>query len=513
MTSYEGHSPGYDAAQADALRGLIDENPSRAIESARGPRPAAFHEINWDLLRAGVLVDAGQVAGDRDAVIEGEKLLRGLSQLLPGKPDVAYSLANGVEASTRLDSTPYPGWYRATGSRRAEARALLTSVTLSREGAEQDLRARAFANLGNLLSRSFRWAEAYDAYAAALRLDPSNGVAAGSAAQMLRHMMKAGAYSRAGLDQVARYYASRAQGLETRVHQLAGPDAVAAFRALPALKEPWEPLQPSAIKDPYLQFVASHRLALVPTIEGFDATQRRWDVAGIASVRLAPDAGPQVPALFAMFNLLKADFAAARALAYQATATPHPDDGLYVDTLDYGVYGQRTSLLVLAQRAALDLLDRVAVCANAYLASGLLPTRVNYRMFWWTGEGPGRVWRKEVSDEIEAGNVAAVALADLADDLTPAGALRGHIDARNAGTHRFLVLHDIALGDSATSPAVEHEDYGRFFDIVVATLQLARSAVLYLGELIALREQRICRKDGAIGTLFAPPHHHIRGQE
>jgi hypothetical protein len=209
-----------------------------------------------------------------------------------------------------------------------------------------------------------------------------------------------------------------------------------------------------------------------------------------------------------MFNILKADFAVARRLAFDATVAAHPDEGFYVDTLDFAVYGGRASLLTLAQRAALDVLDRIAVLVNDYLDVGVPPHRVQFTSFWFEGDGAARRWRPKIEAEIRAGNGPAVALTDLAEDLDKLGALRFHRDARNAGTHRFAVLHDISGGRSASSEAVEHFEFDSYFPLVTATLQLARSAILYTAEFIAWRERRI-RPAGAIGSLFAPSHHWV----
>jgi len=65
-----------------------------------------------------------------------------------------------------------------------------------------------------------------------------------------------------------------------------------------------------------------------------------------------------------------ADFLVARRLAFEAEeiivetggwAQHQSDPGMYADTLNYAVYGEVSSKLVLAHRAALDVLDKTAV--------------------------------------------------------------------------------------------------------------------------------------------------------
>ena len=70
-----------------------------------------------------------------------------------------------------------------------------------------------------------------------------------------------------------------------------------------------------------------------------------------------------------MFNVMKGDYLVARELLFagvsEGKGRPR-DTGVYFDTLDYAVYGATPSRLVLAQRTALDLLDKVAVALNDY---------------------------------------------------------------------------------------------------------------------------------------------------
>ena len=55
-----------------------------------------------------------------------------------------------------------------------------------------------------------------------------------------------------------------------------------------------------------------------------------------------------VPPIFAMFNMLKADFIASRWLAFIATEEQMTETRYYSDTLDYAKYGATQSLLLTA---------------------------------------------------------------------------------------------------------------------------------------------------------------------
>lgn len=98
------------------------------------------------------------------------------------------------------------------------------------------------------------------------------------------------------------------------------------------------------------------------------------------------------PAIFRMLNLLKADYLVARRLAFNAErmldeapyGQHHDDPGRYIDTLDHALYGEPAGMLILAQRSALDTLDKIAVAVNDHLNLGDDPRKVNFRDFWTT---------------------------------------------------------------------------------------------------------------------------------
>lgn len=212
-----------------------------------------------------------------------------------------------------------------------------------------------------------------------------------------------------------------------------------------------------------------------------------------------------------MFNQLKADYCVARWLTFAWERHPPRDTSLYMDTLDYAVYGICPSLLQLAQRAALDILDRVAVCANEYFELGLRPSEIHFRSFWRENDGSG-AWRAALTEELNRWNPGVIALGELASDLGEGAMLAPQRDLRNAGTHRFCVLHDMGNSPSRVSVAVDHHALGSFFDQTIATLQIVRSAILYLRDAINWREAREAAQHGLHLPLEIVPHHYIRGE-
>lgn len=506
--------------QAVLLKTLLNTDPAEAIKQASaisldGPEPERF---NLMVLRAGILVDGGAMTRQSEAIEAGITLFRELQSLFPS-PDITYNLANGLVAAlgapphgpSRLDHQ------EQTRDRRAEARRCFWAVAQD-PNAAPSLRTRAWTNLANQFSSSFRIFEAHDAWLDALKIDPENGVAASSAALNLLWL-----YARGGCSELTRIEALMLAKIAHRNHdrvvEYAGAQAarqIAAFAN--ALKEP---PRRSQHKDPFFNWVERERLALSPSVELVDPELGKLDWLVLPGIlERESDTNGMPPPIFAMFNSLKSDFILARDLIWRSNdENAWPATGRFGDTLDYASYGPDTSALVLAHRTALDLLDKVAVAANYYFELGQPPDKVYF----------GKVWRQRgnqktnapplteaVEKVVRAGVEALYGLVELADDYdNNAGILRSQKDLRNAGTHRFVVLHD--LGDPRHSrKALEIERYQRehFAEEALRALRIARSAIQMLALAISQYEEYLNQKmTGTIGSIDVPDHDWIRGRE
>jgi hypothetical protein len=314
---------------------------------------------------------------------------------------------------------------------------------------------------------------------------------------------------------VAARHVQRARENPNRIKDLAGEGAFDALRALLETDiEGGEAPDLSNATD-YEKFVARHRLALSPTIEGLDLSLKRWDCLRIVSLIEPANTEHGVPPIFAMLNVMKADFLAARLLAYQALETNIPDTGLYADTLDYAVYGIRPSSQLLAQRAAIDVLDKIAVATTEYFEIPGPKRAIGFLDRWFDTrkKGQGLQWHPTFAQAVEDGNTAVIALAELSLDVTGGGALSAKREYRHASTHRFTVLHDIGCSPSRKSDAVEHYAAEEFGAQLIETLQLARAALLYFVEMVALEERKKDRAGGLKMPLVIPNHHWVRGED
>ncbi len=306
---------------------------------------------------------------------------------------------------------------------------------------------------------------------------------------------------------------------QDRVVQYAG--AQAAKQIAEFASELGDPPPRAPHTDPFISWVERERLTLAPVVELVDPALGKLDWLMLPGI-LERESGVRgmPPPVFAMFNVLKSDFILARDLAWRALdENVWPATGRFADTLDYANYGPGASALILAHRTALDLLDKVAVTANHYFEFGQAPDKVYFGKLWRGSPDKATGVRRlaeRVEKAIRGGASALYGLVELAEDYdSSAGILRSQKDLRNAGTHRFVVLHD--LGDpthSRQAPEIEHHRMDVFTQEALRALRVARSAIQMLALAISQHERGMAqRENGFVGSLIVPDHDWIRGRD
>ncbi|HAP27145.1 MAG TPA: hypothetical protein DCR74_16305 [Achromobacter sp.] len=496
------------------LSSLLDRDPTEAVRQAREINLDAPDRLNLMVLRAATLVDGGVLTRQKDAIEEGLALFRELHESFPNA-GITYNLANALVAS--VGNPPRdPTWLEHqenTREHRAEARRNFWKVARDVD-AELALRTQAWTNLANQFSNSYRLGEAHDARLAALEIDPANGVAAYSAALELLWL-----YERIDCSELTKIEAGLlarvAQQNQDRLVKYAG--AQAASKIAKFASQFREPPPRSPHTDPFISWVEKERLTLAPAVELVDPSLGKLDWLTLPGIlEREPDPGDRPPPIFAMFNLLKSDFILARDLVWRAIdETMWPPTGRFADTLDYATYGPDVSALTLAHRTAVDLLDKVAVTANHYFELGQAPHNVYFGRLWRDARNKVtgvRPLSEGVDRAIRGGASALYGLVELADDYeSMVGILRNHKDLRNAGTHRFLVLHDQEdPASSRLTPEIEHHCRESFTQDVLRALRVARSAIQMLAISIAQHEQYLREtKEGYVESLIVPDHDRI----
>lgn len=500
------------------LNALLNSDPAEAVKQAREINLDTPERFNLMSLRAAILVDGGSLTRQQDAIEEGLALFRELHSIF-STAAITYNLANGLVAAAGVPprNSNWLDHQERTREQRAEARRCFWKVARDLD-ADSSLRTQAWTNLANQFSNSYRLGEAHDARIAALEIDPENGVAASSAARDLLWLYNQGGCSDLTLIEAA-MLAKIAHQHQARVVQYGGVQAAMQIAAFANEFEDPPPRSPH--KDPFIRWVEHERLTLAPAVELIDPTLGKLDWLMLPAIfEREPDVGGTPPPVFAMFNTLKSDFILARDLAWRAISeNAWPATGRFADTLDFATYGPDASALVLAHRTALDLLDKVAVTANHYFQLGQSSNNVYFGTLWrgnlnkTTGVRP---LAEIVEKTIRGGVTALYGLVELAEDYgSSTGILRSQKDLRNAGTHRFVVLHDFAdLAHSRQAPEIEHHGREQFTHEVLGALRVARSAIQMLALSISQYEKGLAQQTtGVVGSLFVPDHDWIRGRD
>ena len=511
---------------ANELKPLLDDDAPAAVARASEAAQLSPDDPAVQFVCAAILIDGGAESSDSSAIDEGVGLLRHTLSKERGHDEflhrndtsLRYNLANGLSQLSMVARRREPSvaaWLDAFHAQHVETRNLYFGVI--NDAADRGLRTQAHCNLGNNLSSVGRWVEAYEHYARALQEDPTNGVAAGAAARSLLWCAQRGLGPKLQLEGLATRYGQMARANLDRVNELGGRRAVEQYADLPTEGSEPPRHEHEVSDDPYTQFVLDNRLALTTSMEGLGHFPGQWDSAHLESVT-QPIQDVGVPPIFAMVNTIKADFLVARRLGHAAVGDvdlgkpPPSDTGKYVDTFDGALFGTGCATLVLAQRAATDVLDRVAVALNHYLAVGERPRGIHFRRFFREGSA-GRM-RPSVAAEIDAGNAPLLALVSLADDFGPAAPFENQQALRHAATHRFLIAHDHTATEPmpASTPEVEHVELDELVREVLYALQGARASILYLIGTVHVREERMAHEQSGTSVLLeAVDHHEMRG--
>lgn len=495
---------------------LYNENPHKAIEKAVNLKSnSKLPQELVDGFKAAVFVDGGYLTKNYKLVEDGVRIFEELLDKYPDRLDIAYNLANGLSNLTYLSpNQDHFSWIQKTFHLRKKARYLYDRVA---KGAKNnELQTQSMTNIGNMFLASNRILEAYDAYIIALKHDSANGIAATGAAKILIHYLNIGIGDSTILSSVSEKYIRIAKKHKDKILKYGGQEALNKLSDLLTMKLSDKPLTETKDLGPYEEFVERNRLSLSPTIEGLDNSILKWDSLIIESIIEPTDKGFGVPPIFAMFNSMKADFLTARWLSYMALEKETPDSGLYYDTLDYANYGMESSLLQLAQRSCLDILDKIAIATTEYLNLPGDVRSISFSNRWYVSTSKNDTqleWQEAIGLQIRNRNYALMALSELSEDLNLEGILKFKKSLRNASTHRFVILHEMGDSGDRKSKFIEHFNQNMFKDELITTLQVVRSALFYFIELVNMNElQKKRGSDGILMPLTVPSHHSVKGE-
>lgn len=510
-------SPRYRYWVERLMAGAVDIDASTArdlVERIQRDQLSRAETSRLDFTISSMLINNGSDRGESESIEFGQQLAADAADAAESQSafqyQCLYNVANSIEALCALR--------RPSGTRREEWQPELVAIRFDQRadlqrarmlfltigeaaGADNRTRSSAYCNLANDLDHAGRWAEAYDYYLRALEADATNGNAAGNLAQLLQGRMATGRGLIGHLAAVYDQYVVLAQSLRDGTAAFAGDTVAQRWDALPLTGSAGHVehgLDEGTPDDDYRRWVADHRLALSPAVQGLGSEHAHWDTA-VIEMLFGETPEDVTPPILAEMNVLKSDFLVSRRLAYEGyvgaiegPSQEASDSGYYVETYDYSLFGTKFSKLTLAQRSALDTLDKTAVVANEYFGLGDRPASVSFRKFWTTKDGDLRLGLVKSPGR----GLAALALAELALDMEQGGCYSPAQALRNAGTHR--IVHAAVADD--TGVTLDSRSRIHVVDLVdstIAALQVTRSAYLYLIDLVAAWNDPADVPDGA----------------
>lgn len=480
---------------------------------------------------AALLIDAGGVLSETSLLDDGISRLEELRRSESESSFQSYCIANGrhlrASLARRVSSPIDDNMLNDLFEARIEH-----GKVQSDEHTAPELRSQSATNFGNALIETGRWVEALDFFQKARRIWARNGVAALREMQCLMGFHNAacsdparfGTYSDLGrLGQRLVELSNVVEGTYTEIGQIAGEKAVEQARhAVSQINSQHTERKPH-VGDSFVEFIDCNSLALSLFCSSGQCESGKVDTVAFQSVTDDDWQSTSVPEIFAMLNVMKADFALARQLFYESrfddSATIFRETVKSGDTLDYSIYGVQVSAMCCAQRVSYDILDKIAVAVSGHLKMKKAK-RATFDGFWYKRDECGNKvgLNNSIESELTAGNRGLLALYDLHRDTTKvvpekAGFLRALKDYRNSSTHRFTVLHDENLGlERSSGKLVDHEHVTRFEELALSSIKLARAALFYFCDAINFAEDGKPKSENGITLSHeVPDHDFIRG--
>ena len=497
---------------------LDDGQGTQAISFADSLTAGRGQDLNVGYLRAVTYANIGEKFQRIELAEKSTQMLRELSNEHTS-PEILYTWANTELGIWQL-AVQQNGFSTAWLDRRshlAEARRLFKSI-VEDEGAEVNLHLKALTDCGNSYDMVGRYCDALKHYDRALQIDPTFGMALGNRGMTLLRMASlVGEHQSCVLHKAATTLDAAIHNRES-VLRNGGQSALDTFErqrglisgSADPMRNVWSP--EIKLGDPHLDWCLQNDLFLHSSPGCIkDSTEIldpiSWKTIKVARVNLNVS---YVNELIDGWNTIKEDYIVARYLGWLATAADSPirDQARgvssrvwFVDTATYGLWDVRTGIGKQAQKASVDVLDKIAVFVHLYFGSGKL-RRLYFRGF--ANDKPNSL----VSELAHAlrrpgGNRGLTALIDLAGELDKDSdsQLKVSNKLRNAATHRFLNLH--LWGTPSSSEASEHAGWRWFIEGLVWQLRFTKSAILYLADMIHIHERRTDSTD-SVGGLTVP---------
>lgn len=343
--------------------------------------------------RAAIFIDGGFALGDSSKVKKGTKIFEEIF-LANGAPNgitkssIAYNAANGYSSLYSLKLSKGKGVIPPNDSDLRSAKSFYRQAIENLEDSEPSFASQVLINYGNCLSQFGKFIEAIQYYERAIRIDPTNGMAAGNLGIELERASRiTGRYRH---EYIALAHDFLKQALSPKMHLRYGsPQAVEDFRSrliglehfINAHKKPVLPPKPAEshhrnkTQKAYIQFCISNGLFLNAWAGNKELSPGITDDISFGGITTSVNDNHLVPELLRILNEIKESYTTARYLYFLSQNKTSILDNvsrtaIYFDNFDYSINGVYTGLCKTAYSRAFDVLDKVARIVNTYFGIG-----------------------------------------------------------------------------------------------------------------------------------------------
>ena len=489
-----------------SLRELLNGGDSRkAIEVADQLVPSYDQEQNVDHLRAIVYVEGGEQLKDSKLLERSRQIFEQLSEQ-DASPNFLYGLASANHRIWNLavkQSGFESAWldsYENLWTARNQFKEIASDAC-----APKEIRLKALTDAGNSFDEVGRYLDALEMYERALRIEDSSAMALGNRGMaLLRVSFLMGSYANDFL-MVAADCLDAALNDHSGLLEHGGQKAVKRFRDLRSMivvskkEDNFSPESPTSFKDPYLAWCLRNELFLHVSPDHIRPDTEILDAISFKSFTIPSSEKSMLlaNALIDAFNTLKQDYTSARYLLWLATANDSPINEharaiskriSFFDTASFARFSARTGLAAQAHKAAVDLMDKIAVFVHVYLRSDSVRGQITFDKFPYFSKGKLHASFAGALEPPER-NKGLMALLDLHKELKadPPSPLKRRTIRRHSSTHMFLVVHHMAAGDSI--PKIDRVNWDQLIEESLDQLSFVRGAILYLANMIEIHEE------------------------
>lgn len=466
-------------------------NAENAVKMIRNLESKFPKDQNLSFNKGGFLIDCGSILKDIELIQEGINIYKIFLEKKQHVDHALFNIANGYYALGKINPKPI------TDENFQEAKRYYREALEKTEG-DEDLLTRIWTNLGNCYDNIGRTVEAIECYENTLKTNPEHPMALGNKG-IAFYWFSGMLQEHQGTFLVESYNL-----LKTALRMEVDADAKRHFKIFaeaikvaiedkslledPPQFPPFELNYDSEIHEAYVEFCRNYLLYLNPCIFCQKCKACVGDPVFI-SMNTRVENSESFYKLTSYLNQLKQEYTSARYLFFESQykskdLTVIDKDVVIVDTLDYSNHDIYTELLKFSFRISVNLLDKIAFFLNDYLKLGIPDYKISFY-------GNSNIWEfndKMSTELVKRDNPSLMALYDIYLDFVNKN-YEEIRDLRNKSTHRYLVVQDAVLGGSMSND-LSYIKYDDFFDIVLTSMKLSRSAIIYLINFVNYEETK-----------------------